>query len=291
MTDSIQSQILSLIPSHSLKKQLDLSTVHFSDEDLLTIAYRYAPDYETRIALLQKLEQSFSDELKEYTSRLISVQKQMLESFISQEENEIYDLHIKDTPGAYDESYLCRSFDDAVKIIPLFYKEYDCKETVSSRYTIVKRRILSEKTGFDEDNLGELILLPNNRIHSVCMYAYDHQAEKCQGECLDCNKPCAECHDVIFPLFVKHGDAVKCYETSGKETFGIVFLYNNLPCGDYYVIPLDSNAVHYHDYANIHDAHMHIPSPLVERIDVDALPKRIKEDYKACLQYFMENAK
>ena len=79
MTDSIQSQILSLIPSHSLKKQLNLSTVHFSDEDLLTIAYRYAPDYETRIALLQKLEQSFSDELKEYTSRLISVQKQMLE--------------------------------------------------------------------------------------------------------------------------------------------------------------------------------------------------------------------
>ena len=107
MTNNLQDKIISLIPSESLKKQIRLSGFQFSDKDLLSTAYHYAPDFETRIELLQMLAQTFSGALKAYVSRLILVQQQMLESFLTREDDVIYELHIKDTPDAYDERYIC----------------------------------------------------------------------------------------------------------------------------------------------------------------------------------------
>ena len=289
MTRELQSQITALIPSNSLKRQLSLSGFSLTDADLLTIAYRYAPDFDTRIDLLRRLAQCFSGELKAYTSRLVSVQQRMLESFLTRGDGEVYELHIKDTPDAYDERYLCRSFEEAMNFIPHFFREYDCEEKAVSRYTIVKRRILSAETGFSEDALGELVLLPGGKIHSVTVFAFDHRAEECCGQCLACDRPCAHCHETLFPVFVRHGDAVKYYESSGKESFGIAFSLNDRPCSDCYVIPLDSEAVRHHDFANLHDAHQHIPAPLTERIKPEELPEDRKDDYQACLLYIMEN--
>jgi len=288
MLDELQRRMVSLIPSASLKNQMKLTKHRLSDADMLSTAYRYATDYDTRIELLQLLEQHFTGELRDYTSRLIQVQRKMLEAFLEPEDNAVYELHIKDTPDAYDERYLCKSFDAAVRIIPLFFKEYDCEENALTRYTIVKRRILSGKGDFSEDELGELVLLAGMRVYSVNVWSFHHRAEACSGQCLECNRPCADGHETIFPQFIRHGDAVKILDFSGEESYGIAFVLDNLPCGEYYVIPLDSDAVRYHDFANIHNAHQHIPAPLTERIEEEALPEEMREDYKACLQYILE---
>ena len=288
MLDELQSRIVSLIPSTSLKNQIRLINHRLSDADLLSTAYRYAADYDTRVELLQMLEQQFTGDLRDYTSKLIHVQRQMLEVFLKPEDNTVYELHIKDTPDAYDERYLCKSFDAAIRIIPLFFQEYDCEENSLTRYTIVKRRVLSEEADFSDDELGELVMLAGMRVYSVNMWSFDHQAEECAGQCLNCNSPCADCHETIFPQFIQHGDAVKFYDLSGKESYGIALAFNNLPCSEYYVIPLDSDAVRYHDFDNIHDAHQHIPAPLTERIEEAALPEEIRADYKACLKYILE---
>lgn len=288
MLDELQGRIVSLIPSTSLKNQIRLINHRLSDADLLSTAYRYAADYDTRVELLQMLEQQFTGDLRDYTSKLIHVQRQMLEVFLKPEDNTVYELHIKDTPDAYDERYLCKSFDAAIRIIPLFFQEYDCEENSLTRYTIVKRRVLSEEADFSDDELGELVMLAGMRVYSVNMWSFDHQAEECAGQCLNCNSPCADCHETIFPQFIQHGDAVKFYDLSGKESYGIVLAFNNLPCSEYYVIPLDSDAVRYHDFDNIHDAHQHIPAPLTERIEEAALPEEIRADYKACLKYILE---
>ena len=272
MLDELQSRIVSLIPSTSLKNQIRLINHRLSDADLLSTAYRYAADYDARVELLQMLEQQFTGDLRDYTSKLIHVQRQMLEVFLKPEDNTVYELHIKDTPDAYDERYLCKSFDAAIRIIPLFFQEYDCEENSLTRYTIVKRRVLSEEADFSDDELGELVMLAGMRVYSVNMWSFDHQAEECAGQCLNCNSPCADCHETIFPQFIQHGDAVKFYDLSGKESYGIALAFNNLPCSEYYVIPLDSDAVRYHDFDNIHDAHQHIPAPLTERIDEASLP-------------------
>ena len=55
------------------------------------------------------------------------------------------------------------------------------------------------------------------------------------------------------------------------------------------MIPLDSVPVARHDFINICDAHMHVPAPRVERIEADSLPETMREDYRACRQYLMEN--
>lgn len=288
LNNEFQSQIVSLIPSNSLKTRIKLSNVQFSDADLLTIAFCYAPDFDTRIDFLRRLKDCSSGELKEYISRLIHVQFQMLESFLKHEEDVVFELHIKETPDAYDERHLCRSFEDAVNVIPLFYKEYDCKENTSSRYTVIKRRVFSKETDFSEDVLGEIDLLPGMKTYSVAVYSFEHWAEGCCGECWECDRPCADCHEILFPAFVKHGDAVKYYSYSGKESFGIAIEHSDLPCSDYYVIPLDSNAVRYHDFANIFDAHEHIPAPLTEKIEIEELPVKMRENYKACLKYIMD---
>lgn len=288
MLDELQSRIVSLIPSTSLKKQIRLTNHRLSDADLLSTAYCYARDYDKRMELLQMLEQRFSGELRDYTSRLRHVQCQMLEAFLKPEDNAIYELHIKETPDAYDERYLCSSFDAALRIIPLFFKEYDSAETARSRYTVKKRRLLSEKADFSEDELGELVLLAGMRVYSVSMWSFGHQAEACSNQCAECNRPCVMFHETVFPQFVQHGDAVKIYDLSGKESYGIAFVLDNQPCSEYYVIPLDSNAVCYHDFANIPNAHHHIPAPLTERIEEEALPEEMRADYKACLQYILE---
>lgn len=288
MLDELQRRIVSLIPSASLKKQIKLTNYRLSDADMLSAAYRYAKDYDTRIEILQMLEQHFTGELRDYTSRLIQVQRQMLERFLEPEDNAVYELHIKETPDAYDERYLCKSFDAALRIIPLFFKEYDCEENALSCYTIVKRRILAEEADFSEDELGELVMLAGMRVYSVNMWSFDRQAEACSGQCLECNRPCVICHEIIFPQFIRHGDAVKFYDSSGEESYGIAFALDNLPCSECCVIPLDSDAVCYHDFANIHNAHQHIPAPLTERIEEDALPEEMRADYKACLQYILE---
>ena len=288
MLDELQRRIVSLIPSTSLKKQIKLTNYRLSDADMLSTAYRYANDYDTRMELLQMLEQHFSGELRDYTSRLIQVQRQMLESFLEPEDNAVYELHIKDTPDAYDERYLCKSFDAALRIIPLFFQKYHCEENASSRYTIVKRRVLSETDDFSEDELGELVLLAGMRVYSVSIWSLEHQAEACSRDCQACNRPCVICHEAIFPQFIRHGDAVKFYDISGQESYCIAFSLDDQPCSDYYVIPLDSDAVCYRDFVNIHNAHHHIPAPLTERIEEEAIPEKMRADYKACLQYILE---
>lgn len=289
MTDDIQSRIVSLIPSNSLKRQILLSGFQLSDADLLSVAFRYAPDQDARIGLLRELEQRFSGELKAYAARLISVQRQMLESFLRHDDGTVYELHVKQTPDSYDERYLCRSFGDAVKLGPLYYREYSCRENASSRYMIDKRRILSEETGFCEDELGNITLLPDMKIESVDVYALDKKAEECCGDCQECDRPHAVCHHTVFPAFIKHGDAVRYREYSGEESFGIALVYDDLPCSEYCIIPLDSDAVRYRDLPNIYDAHRHIPAPLAERIEEEDLPQSMREDHRACYRYVMEN--
>ena len=116
MTDSLQKQILSLLPSEKLKKEITNKSWHFSDRDLLVIAWHYAPDFDARVALLRLLEQQTEGDLKAYIRRIIETQRQMLAGFKSSDARTVFELHIKDTPDSYDERYLCSSFEAALKI-------------------------------------------------------------------------------------------------------------------------------------------------------------------------------
>lgn len=82
MTDSLQKQILSLLPSETLKKEITNKSWHFSNRDLLAIAWHYAPDFDARIDLLRLLEQQTEGDLKAYIRRILETQIQMLAEMV-----------------------------------------------------------------------------------------------------------------------------------------------------------------------------------------------------------------
>ncbi len=82
ITDSLQKQILSLLPSETLKKEITNKSWHFSDRDLLAIAWHYAPDFDARIDLLRLLEQQTEGDLKAYIRRILETQIQMLAEMV-----------------------------------------------------------------------------------------------------------------------------------------------------------------------------------------------------------------
>ena len=292
MTNELYDRILALLPSADLREAIRRTGYRVPDGDLLTIAWRFAPDYDARIALLRELGEGLEGEYKAYVSRILDTQREMLEGFSRQEEGTVYELFVKETPDACDEGNLCRSYEEALRMIPLIYREYPfCKEGEETRYRVVKRRILSDETGFLEDEIGEARLLPRKKLYDVELYALDHRPEGCKGGCLSCEFPCVSCHEVLFPTFVRHGEAVRYKRDpfSGGQVFGIVFDLGETPCADCYVIPLESLPVCYHDFENIHNAHQHIPAPLVERIEPSALPEKLRADYEACLAYILEH--
>ena len=55
MTNELYDRILSLLPSADLREAIRRTGYRLPDRDLLVIAWRYAPDYDARIALLREL--------------------------------------------------------------------------------------------------------------------------------------------------------------------------------------------------------------------------------------------
>jgi len=291
LTDSLHDRIISMIPSSSLKEAIKAAEFHLSNEGMLVTAFRYAPDFNSRLEILKELEQGTSGELKAYIARLIDTQYRMYEEFLSDSDGSIFEVHIKTAPDSYDERYLCSTYRSAIEIIPLFLQEYSCTPNISTRYTIVKRCFFSAENGgaFSEDELGEIVLLPDLSVFSVNLYKYEHYAEECNGQCINCNRCCVSCYELLFPNFTNHGDVVSFSENiSGTKEYGIVYHFGAQQDSDCYIIPIDSYVVRYRDFENIHNSHRHIPLPTVEKITVNELPDSLKEDYIACKAYFDE---
>ena len=291
MTDNLHDHIVSIIPSSSLKEAIKATGFRLSDEGMAVTAFHYAPDFNSRLGMLKELEQRTAGELKAYIARLIDTQYRMYEEFMSDSDGSVFEVHIKISPDSYDERYLCSTYHAALKMIPLFLHEYSCIPNDSTRYTIVKRRIFSAESGevFSEDNLGEMVLLPDLSVFSVNLYKYEHHAEECNGQCINCNRCCVSCYELLFPNFTNHGDVVSFSENiSGTKEYGIVYHFGAQQDSDCYIIPIDSYMVRYRDFENIHNSHRHIPLPTVEKITVNELPDSLKEDYIACKAYFDE---
>jgi hypothetical protein len=276
----LREEILSVIPSESLKRHLKAADYCPSDQDLLNIAFHYAPDYDTRLRLLQGLEQTTSGAVREYTARVLEMQRRILADFCRPADDAVFELHIKDTPDAWDERYLCRTYESAVGCIALFYKEYEgvSGETEASCYRIVKRRIRSEGEPFAEDALGEMILLPGQKLYSVDLYDEAHDFREGDGVAID---P----WETLFPNDIGHGDAVKCMEpATGKTFYGVAYRFDEAQIDSCYVLPLTDRTLNEADLEHLHDAHDHVLMPLVEQIDASALPEKLKENYQLYLQ-------
>ncbi len=288
MNNSLQDRVIALIPSKDLRTLFEETNHTLTDIELLTTVFHCAPDFASRIANLKMLESSFTGEIKAYAARIIDAQQQMLNHFLKDEQNTVFELHIRETPDTADEQpYLCRSFDAVLKTIAMYYHTYNTQETTLARYRIVKRRLFSGEKGeaYSDDNLGQAILLSGGVIHSV--WAGEYVPEECDGFCIDCEQHCV--HSCPYPCFTNHGDLVKYRQYDTTECFGVVLQQNNDPVNEYYIIPLNSDKIRYRDFKNADEAHEHVLVPLVEKVSADILPNSMQEDYRAYITFLEEN--
>ena len=291
----MKDTILNLLPSCALKSKIREVGYELTEKELLFILFEYAPTFDERLALLERFAETASPETKETAELIMAWQRRIFDAFRILGEGEVYELHIKDTPDSYDETYLCGSYEAALHYMALFYEEYGTAEKGdSTRYRIVKRRIYTGKPDevFDEDYLAECVLDQHKRVLTVDddMDDSPYGVGFCEGrDCDTCEKICLHHgRTVLFPCFTQNLDLVKFIDDNGAVRYGINFQWDDDPAECLCVDPLDSRAVQYHSFENAGDDHEHPPLPLAEPASVEELSEEMREDYLAFMEYLKE---
>jgi hypothetical protein len=280
----LQNEIISCIWSRALKTHIAEKGYTFTDEELLGIAFHFAPTFDERLRLLQLLA-AFAPSVSDHASRCIDWQTKSLQQFRQSADHEIYELRIKDEPDAYEERYLCASFDIALEMIDQFYQEYDfATETPQARYVIEKRKILQPGQTFCEDSLGECVLAAGKVLISVDPSPEESENGRCCHSCVDCATSCVLNLDVCFPAFIPDRSPVMYLLPDGSTHYGILLALQEPEIIEAcYIIPLDCEMMKHkrYDKAWGYHWHEHIPCPYVEPVQETALTPELLESYQS----------
>lgn len=271
----LQQEILSCIWSTGLRNYITEHNYMFSNAELLSITYHFAPTYDERLRLLQLLA-DYAPDVSELAAHCICFQNDCLEQFCQHGGNEVYELRIKDDPDAYEERYLCASYQTALDMIDGFYREYDFapeKDTV--RYVITKRKVLQSTDAFQEDELQACELGAGKVLISAEIWR-------------DENDPKSKIEEVDFPSFIPHLSAVRYKKGDNRICRGVCLAGDNFPSDSCYVIPLDDKMLKSREQEKHlgYHWHEHIPGPNIEVLPVEDLTDEEKDDYLAFVQFW-----
>ncbi|MBR2048318.1 MAG: hypothetical protein IJ960_06935 [Oscillospiraceae bacterium] len=278
----LQKEITACLWSDGLRNAIEEKKYTFTEVDLLGIAFHFAPSFEERLRLLKLLE-DYAPSVSAHAARCIDWQNRSLEAFRSNGEGEIYELRIKNEPDAYEERYLCATFDAALEMIDGFWQEYDfSSELKQTRYVIEKRHILRTGEPFQEDSLGECILSAGKVLVSVDGLRDESENGSCPHDCSDCAISCVANIEVSFPAFLPERTPVRWYAPDGSVKYGVHLNFHHAKEMDFcYIIPFDTELLTGRAYEQHWGGHWHehILCPYVEEVPVDELPEKLRENY------------
>ena len=289
----LTDEIIDLLPSKSLKRKIKDCNYTFSEANLFRIIFYYAKEFDERIELMERFAAQATADVAAYARECIRWQKEILAQFMEAEAGIVYELEIS-CGGGWEETFICSTFDAAMKMINLFYDEYGdlgAVETDQTRYTLVKRRIYDgdPERAYCEDQEAICILGAGKKVLTVDDFRLSNSDPECDGVCLHCVKLCIH-HDLHFPCFWKELDVVRYTAANGKVRYGICLQSEEYdPCQFVYVIPLDCEAMRYHAFAKVHRFHDHIAPPLLEIVSAEELDEQMWQDCQAYLEYLIAN--
>lgn len=286
------NEIIDLLPSADLKAKIKETGYRFSEGNLLQIIYHYAPTFDQKLELLARFAETASPELAALANAYIEFEQDRYRAFTEQTEGFVYELLIKYRPDAYEEHYLCASYEAALVCIDRFYEEYadiDTKETEQSRYRILKRKVFFEENAFEEDEYGKCTLGAGKTVLDV----YYKNESDCDLDimCDECKEICPyRCDNVDFPCFVKDRALVRYPIYKGKEQFGVCLcLCSENGCNgltnELYVIQLNSPSIREHRFEDYHYEHDHIALPLVSLATPEELDEFTRKNYFTFMEY------
>lgn len=282
----LTDEIIDLLPSESLRRTIREGHFTFSQPDLLRIIFNHAETFDQRIAYMERLAEVADTEVADYTRKSIAWQKDILARFMKVDPDEVYELEI-DCGGGFKETFICSTYDAALRLIDLFYDEYGdvgAEETDQTRYTITKRRIHdgNPERAYFEDQEAFCILGPKKRVLTVEDFTSPAPDDTdCDGVCLHCQKMCLF-DDILFPRFWKNGDVVSYTDSMGVRQMGICLDSEKYDLLErVYVIPLNCEAFCYRDFENVHTYHDHIVPSLVDVVDISQLDSALADRVRA----------
>lgn len=287
----LQKEILSYLWSEDLKRHIEETGFRFSEEDLLTIAYKFAPTFAQRLRLLALVTENCPT-VSDHARKCIAYQEKCLGHFLDHGPDAVYELRIQDDPSdpnTCDDRYLCESYEAALEMIDGYYREYDfAPEQPTVRYTIAKRRILRMGEPFRAESSTDAILGAGKVLISVDDIPDESEHGPCVDICIDCQHPCAYNMAADFPHFLPDRAVVQYQLPDGSLHYGIDLSYMwEGPVSELYIIPLDGEMLNNRDwdqYDGFLD-HEHIPAPYVRAASLSGLPEKLRENYHAFIAW------
>lgn len=315
MNKAFYKKIINLIPSADMKNYVFANGFQFREKDLLKIILNYAPTFDIKLKLFEEASRLLDDKsMRVLAKKRIAFENRQYNAFMQLNLHTVYQIEIKTDPNAIEEeTYLTKTFDEAVILIRDYIKCYDikAKERIYARYTIKKKTtnlpnkpsdIYNDKVG----TLGQCVL--DSRFRIIDLYMYNFGIEVTCKKSVDCEE-CDRCindhmFSIHFPHFLKEFDLVAYYDdlmyNPKHLTYGIFDLDMEECDCDSHVIALEDNPYiinrngDFQDengYYRIYDAHDHPSYFEIIKPDLNDVPQGIIDGYNYAVSILKKIAK
>ena len=115
----LQENVLTCIPSESLKKAIRERNILFEYSDLLTVAYRYARTFDERLRFLELIAAEADEEASAAARRIIEYENRKLSDLKTPVAGEVYELTVTER-SKYEHRQMCDSFETAQSLFRRF---------------------------------------------------------------------------------------------------------------------------------------------------------------------------
>ncbi len=270
----MQDRIVALLPSQTLKKAIADQNYILREIDLVHTVWEYVPLLEDKLKFLNELSFAKGIRASKLARNVCAYLLAMRDEFLRNGPECVYELRIKSEPNSYEEKYICRSYEAALRMIDGFWKEYghlsDAEEREQTIYHIVKRRILD--AAFQEDELGDCML--NGKLEVIYM---DDYCVKMQDHGIQYRSM----HDVLFPRCIADREPVRYMIPGRFPEYGIAVHLEEgaAQVDEYYILKLNADSNFDWNEDTLFCAHEHIAPPYVELIPAEELPEEMRKNY------------
>ena len=272
----------------------------FKEKDLLKIILNYAPTFDKKLKLFEEAAHSLSDKkMRILAEKRIDYENRQYSAFMQPSPDTVYQIKIKtDT----EETFITKTFDDAVTLIKGFLKYYEIKgeERSSARYTLTKMTTNPPAKPSDFSykyskigSIGECVLNDKFQIIYLDMDNFGLEVKcKANTDCEECDRCIDNMFSTRFPHFLKPHDLVAYYDDwiyDPKHLTYAVFDFDMEECDyDSRVITLEDNPYiqnrngDFQDengYYRVYDAHEHPSCFKIIKPDIQDVPQNILDDY------------
>ncbi|MDE6676489.1 MAG: hypothetical protein K2K12_02090 [Clostridia bacterium] len=257
-TKSFENKVVALLPSKDLKEAVVRQRFHFSEKDLLKFINDYSHTFDEKLKLLEEASCVFQNKKTAlHAKKLLEFHQRNYTAFMTPSEDAVYEIDIKCDPADKEDTFITKTFEDALLLIKAFIANYKCvgaRDNEKSVYHIVKKTTCAPKKPSEINKtvgeLGDCVLGYRLKLKSLDMRRSGVEFESsCRraDSCEECKNPCISSHEPKYPVFLEKYDLVAFVSDNlndyGKIKYGILGFAMSGNEGDSYVVNLDNEYI------------------------------------------------